>query len=117
MDLHCDLEIRHYIQISSEIDTGRGEVWESFHLASLLPETEGPCVACYFDIISTLFRSFLFSQPSRRIVYYPLVLLHHPSGTRPKLNLKGWAGEISLLSLSLSHLRSNALQCSNDEHI
>ena len=102
MDLHCDLEIRHYIQISSEIDTGRGEVWESFHLASLLPETEGPCVACYFDIISTLFRSFLFSQPSRRIVYYPLVLLHHPSGTRPKLNLKGWAGEISLLSLSLS---------------
>ena len=75
------------------------------------------------SILFLLFLGPLYSL-SRLVVLYIilLVLLHHPSGTRPKLNLKGWAGDLSplsslSLSLSLSHLRSNALQCSNDEHI
>ena len=66
MDLPCDLEIRHYIQISSEIDTGRGRVWELFQLASLIEEA--PRVQRGFLLF---LGPFFISQPSLRIVYYP----------------------------------------------
>ena len=81
-----------------------------------IPAIEAPSLS---HAISTLFSSPSFSHLSGRIVYYPphtspSSIRHQPE---PKLNLKGWAGDLSLPSLAPSFLLPNALHCSNDEHI